>query len=126
MGKGDQKSKRGKINAGSYGNKRPRKSSSVKNIPVNVLDEDEKKAPKTKVRKEVGYPVDKSENAEVPKETKAKAADRPKADKVEETKEVKPKAVKSEETKETKPKAEKAEEPKEAEPKEIKAKKTEE
>lgn len=29
MGKGDQKSRRGKINAGSYGKKRPRKSVKV-------------------------------------------------------------------------------------------------
>ncbi|MBW8361980.1 MAG: 30S ribosomal protein THX [Kaistella sp.] len=72
MGKGDKKSKRGKINAGSYGKTRPRKSASVKNIPVTVLDEEEKKAPKTKVRKEVGYPTDKSENAEVAAEPKPK------------------------------------------------------
>lgn len=72
MGKGDKKSKRGKINAGSYGKTRLRKSASVKNIPVTVLDEDEKKAPKTKVRKEVGYPTDKSENAEVAADTKPK------------------------------------------------------
>lgn len=111
MGKGDQKSKRGKINAGSYGKKRPRKPSSVKNIPVNVLDEDDKKAPKTKVRKEVGYPADQSENAEMPKETKPKAAAKPKAEKADDKKEAKPKA----------PKAEKAEEPKE-----TKTKKTEE
>jgi len=78
MGKGDQKSKRGKISAGSYGNKRRRKSSSIKNIPVKVLDEDDTKASKTEVRKEVGYPVDKSENAEPEKETKAKAAAKPK------------------------------------------------
>ncbi|MBW8359458.1 MAG: 30S ribosomal protein THX [Weeksellaceae bacterium] len=73
MGKGDRKSKRGKIIAGSYGKKRLRKSPSVKNIPVTVLDEDDKKAPKTKVRKEVGYPTEKSENAEVATETKPKA-----------------------------------------------------
>ena len=98
MGKGDQKSKRGKINAGSYGKKRLRKSGSVKNIPVKVLDENDKKAPKTKVRKEVGYPVDKSENVEV--ETKPKAAAKPKAKKSEDKIEEKPKATKAKKTEE--------------------------
>lgn len=86
MGKGDQKSKRGKMIAGSYGKKRPRKPSSAKNIPVKVLDEDDKKAAKTKVRKEVGYPVDKSENADVKAETKTKAAAKPKTEKAEDKK----------------------------------------
>lgn len=132
MGKGDQKSKRGKITAGSYGKRRPKKSGSAKNIPVNVLDDEDKKAAKTKVRKEVGYPTDKSENADVKTEPKAKA--KPKAEK--ET-EAKPKAEKAADPK---PKAEKestktsaaakadkeTEEPKEAKPKAAKAKKTEE
>ena len=61
MGKGDKKSRKGKIIAGSYGKKRPRKDSSVNKIPVKVLDEDDKKASKEKVRKEVGYPTEKSE-----------------------------------------------------------------
>ena len=77
MGKGDQKSRRGKITAGSYGNKRPRKSKSVKSIPVNVLNEVEKKDSKVKVRKEVGYPTEKSENAEVTKKPKTQKADSP-------------------------------------------------
>ena len=75
MGKGDKKSKRGKIIAGSYGKKRPKKASSINHVPVTVLDEDDKKASKDKVRKEVGYPTGKSENAEVekkPKEEKSK------------------------------------------------------
>ena len=93
MGKGDQKSRRGKVTAGSYGKKRPRKSKSVKNIPVKVLNEDEKKDSKVKVRKEVGYPTEKSENAEMPTETK------PKAEKAE-TKEAKPKAAKTKKTEE--------------------------
>lgn len=71
MGKGDQKSRRGKVTAGSYGKKRPRKASSVKNIPVKVLDEDDKKKSKEKVRKEVGYPTDKSENLETEPKPKA-------------------------------------------------------
>ena len=99
MGKGDQKSRRGKVTAGSYGKKRPRKSSSVKNIPVKVLDEDEKKASKVKVRKEVGYPADKSENAEMPSEAKPKAAAKPKAEKSD-TNEDKPKAAKTKKTEE--------------------------
>lgn len=99
MGKGDQKSRRGKVTAGSYGKKRPRKSSSVKNIPVKVLDEDEKKASKVKVRKEVGYPADKSENAEMPSEAKPKAAAKSKAEKSD-TKEDKPKAAKTKKTEE--------------------------
>ncbi|MGZ5193703.1 MAG: 30S ribosomal protein THX [Kaistella sp.] len=99
MGKGDQKSRRGKVTAGSYGKKRPRKSSSVKNIPVKVLDEDDKKASKVKVRKEVGYPTDKSENAEMPSESKPKAAAKPKAEKTD-TKEDKPKAAKAKKTEE--------------------------
>lgn len=78
MGKGDKKTKRGKINQGSYGKTRPRRSVSVKAVPVNVLDEDDKKAPKSKVRKEVGYQTEPTQNAEVakkPKTPKADAAD---------------------------------------------------
>lgn len=89
MGKGDKKSKRGKITSGSYGKTRPRKSSSAKNIPVKVLDEDDKKTSKAKVRKEVGYPTEKSENAEV--ESKPKKAAKAKADDKKE-KEEKPEA----------------------------------
>ena len=48
MGKGDKKSRKGKVISGSYGNTRPRKSSSVANIPVKVLDEVDKKASKEK------------------------------------------------------------------------------
>lgn len=98
MGKGDKKSKKGKIIAGSYGKKRQRKSKSVVNIPVKVMDKDEKKAPVEKVRKEVGLPVDKSENATV--EKKPKAAAKPKAEKKEDTADVKPKAPKAKKTEE--------------------------
>ncbi|QFG54010.1 30S ribosomal protein THX [Chryseobacterium sp.] len=77
MGKGDKKSRRGKITAGSYGKRRKRKSGSVKNIPVNVLDADDSKSSKVKVRQDVGYPANESENANVendplPKATKDK------------------------------------------------------
>jgi ribosomal small subunit protein bTHX len=51
MGKGDKKSRKGKIIAGSYGNRRPRKASSSLIIPVKVLDKDDKKATKEKLRK---------------------------------------------------------------------------
>ncbi|SFJ00686.1 RPS31 30S ribosomal protein S31 [Kaistella treverensis] len=96
MGKGDQKSRRGKVTAGSYGKRRPRKSNSAKKIPVSVLDEDDKKAPREKVRKEVGYPSDKSENADVDKKPKAatkpktkaaEADDKPKVEKAKKTEE---------------------------------------
>ncbi len=90
MGKGDQKSKKGKIIAGSYGKKRPRKASTPNHIPVEVLDGDDKKASVEKVRKEVGYPSGKSENAEV--EKKPKTAAKPKEDKKAEVAETKPKA----------------------------------
>ncbi len=73
MGKGDQKSRRGKVTAGSFGKRRPRKSKSIKSIPVKVLNDEEKKDSKVKVRKEVGYPTGKSENAEVHSDTKQKA-----------------------------------------------------
>ena len=98
MGKGDQKSRKRKITAGSYGNKRPRKPSSAINIPVKVLNEEEKKASKEKVRKEVGYPTEKTENAEVDK--KPKAAAKPRTDKPSEEKEAKPKAAKTKKTEE--------------------------
>ena len=83
MGKGDQKSRRGKVTAGSFGKKRPRKSKSIKSIPVKVLNDEEKKDSKVKVRKEVGYPTEKSENAEVHSDTKQKAE--PKAKKTKKT-----------------------------------------
>ncbi len=89
MGKGDKKSKKGKIIAGSYGKKRPRKASTPNHIPVKVLDEDGKKVPIEKVRKEVGQPAGKSENAEL--EKKPKAAAKPKAEKKDDTAEAKPK-----------------------------------
>lgn len=77
MGKGDKKTKRGKITQGSYGKTRPKKSASVKTVPVKVLDEDEKKTPKARVRREVGYPTEKSENSEVTKKPKTQKADSP-------------------------------------------------
>lgn len=102
MGKGDKKSKKGKIIAGSYGIKRPRKASSVNHIPVKVLDEDDKKASKEKVKKEVAPSAEKTENADV--EKKPKAAAKPKVEKKEDTEEAKPKAEKPADEKEAKSK----------------------
>lgn len=82
MGKGDKKSRKGKIIAGSYGVKRPRKESSAMNVPVKVLDENDKKASKEKVKKEVGSPTEKTENAEVG--SKPKVVAKTKTDKKEE------------------------------------------
>ena len=82
MGKGDQKSKRGKIVAGSYGKKRPKKASR----PVVVKVEKTEKKPAAA------------------KETKPKAAAKPKVEKVSkadaEIKETKPKATKAKKTEE--------------------------
>lgn len=73
MGKGDQKSTRGKRNAGSYGKTRLRKKSSAKAIPVKVLDDNNHEAPKAAVRKKVGEQTDLTENAEIkPKKSAAK------------------------------------------------------
>ena len=73
MGKGDKKTKRGKITQGSYGKTRPKKTASAKSIPVKVMDEEEKKAPKATVRKKVGEQTEPTENAEVKKPAKSKA-----------------------------------------------------
>lgn len=110
MGKGDLKSKRGKITAGSYGKTRKRKSASIRHVEVNVLDKNNEKAEKTDVRKEVGFPVGESQNAEVksaPKEKATKpAAKKPetkaesKTAKPKETAEAKPKAAKPKKTEE--------------------------
>ena len=75
MGKGDQKSRRGKITAGSYGKKRPRKSSK----------------PAAAVVEKVEKPM---------KEAKPKAAPKAKAEKTEEPKEAKPKATNAKKTEE--------------------------
>ena len=80
MGKGDQKSRRGKINAGSYGKKRPRKSA---------------KAAPVKVKKAVKAPKVEAEKKEVkPKVTKPKVA---KAEVAEEKPKVKKTTKKTEE-----------------------------
>lgn len=98
MGKGDKKTTRGKRVAGSYGKTRPRKSSTSNVIPVKVLDEDDKKAPKAAVRKKVGEQTEPTENAEVKKAAKPKA----KAENSEEfsATEEKPKATRKKKTEE--------------------------
>lgn len=73
MGKGDKKSKRGKITAGSYGKRRPKRKTSAANIPVAVLNEDSEKSAKVKVRDEVGFPDGASQNAETKKKPTAKS-----------------------------------------------------
>ena len=89
MGKGDKKSRRGKITAGSYGVTRPRKKASALEVPVKVMDADEEKAPKTKVRQQVGEQTEPTDNAEVSKKTKATKAESP---------EEKPKATRKKKT----------------------------
>lgn len=73
MGKGDQKSRKGKITAGSYGNSRPKKPS----VKAYVATEEK--------------PV---------KEAKPKATTKAKTEKGEETKEAKPKVAKAKKTEE--------------------------
>lgn len=114
MGKGDKKSKRGKIVTGSYGKKRPRKATSVDKIPVKVLDEDSKKTAKEKVKKEVGIPTEKTANATIDKKPKTVA--KPK-EKEEKTAEVKPKVAKA--------KVEKKDDTEDTSTKSAKTKKTE-
>lgn len=69
MGKGDQKTRRGKIFAGSYGKNR-KKNSSVIAIPVKVLEDDhalkEKDTPKNMASKT------ENANIEKPKTTRKK------------------------------------------------------
>lgn len=66
MGKGDKKSKRGKIVAGSYGKKRPRKRSKPL---AEVVVKAEKPAKSTKPKAE---PKPKTEKSDVVKEKKPK------------------------------------------------------
>ena len=51
MGKGDQKSRRGKITAGSYGKRRPRKSSNSVAVAEKPVKVKAKAEPKAKVAK---------------------------------------------------------------------------
>jgi len=74
MGKGDKKTKRGKITRGSYGNKRPRKTSVSYVAPAKPA----KKAVKKEeiVEKEVKTPVKpKAEKKPTAKKTTAKKAE---------------------------------------------------
>lgn len=73
MGKGDKKTRRGKINQGSYGKTRPKNKKSVAVIPVKVLDEKEEKAPKAVVEKKVAKPKTTKPKEDVAGEEKPKA-----------------------------------------------------
>lgn len=64
MGKGDKKTKRGKITAGSYGKSRLRRKTSASSLPVKVLDNNEEPAPKSRVRRKVGEQTEPTQNAE--------------------------------------------------------------
>ncbi len=77
MGKGDKKTKRGKITQGSYGKTRPRKASK----PATTVEKP------AKVKEEKAEP-------------KPKATPKAKAEKPEETAEEKPKATKKKKTEE--------------------------
>ena len=66
MGKGDQKSRRGKITAGSYGKRRPRKSSNpvvVDEKPVKAKAETKAKVAKPKAEKKVEAEVEEKPKA---------------------------------------------------------------
>lgn len=66
MGKGDQKSRKGKISAGSFGKSRTKNKNgkSAASIPVRVLDDHDATVSKEQMRKSVGFPDEPTENAE--------------------------------------------------------------
>ncbi len=54
MGKGDQKTRRGKVTAGSYGKTRPKKSAKAKLVAAAVVEKPKKEtAPKAEKPKKV-------------------------------------------------------------------------
>lgn len=54
MGKGDQKTRRGKVTAGSYGKTRPKKSAKAKLVAATVVEKPKKEtAPKAEKPKKV-------------------------------------------------------------------------
>lgn len=72
MGKGDQKTRRGKINAGSYGKSRPKKSASAKVAVAPKVEKPKKEsAPKVEKPKKVAKPKAES-TEEKPKTTRKK------------------------------------------------------
>lgn len=79
MGKGDKKSRRGKIHIGSHGVSRPKKSAKA-GIPVvqAAVEEKPKKPAKAKVEKPVETPV--AEVQPKPKKTTKKAAEKEKSE----------------------------------------------
>ena len=71
MGKGDQKTRRGKVNAGSYGKTRPRKSGTAKVVTPKVEKPKKELAPKAEKPKKVAKPVEEVAE-EKPKTTRKK------------------------------------------------------
>ena len=63
MGKGDKKSKRGKISQGSYGKSRTKKRTSVAAILVRVLGDQDELVSRVKVEKKLPAQTNKTENA---------------------------------------------------------------
>ncbi len=86
MGKGDQKSRRGKITAGSYGKRRPRKAgksaTTVATMEKPVKEAKPKAAPKPKAEKPVEAKAEKT-----PKAAAEAAESKPKATKSKKTEE---------------------------------------
>lgn len=74
MGKGDKKTKRGKINIGSYGVTRPRKKKKSVATPVEKVEKKEKPAKKEAAIKE------EKPKAEKPKASKKAAAKKKEAE----------------------------------------------
>lgn len=68
MGKGDKKTKRGKITLGTYGVTRPRKKKKKANKPIEIV---EKEKP---AKKKAATPKVQKSNAEKPKTPKKAAA----------------------------------------------------
>ena len=72
MGKGDQKTRRGKVTAGSYGKTRPKKSAKAKLVAATVVEKPKKQtAPKAEKPKKVAKPEEKVAE-EKPKTTRKK------------------------------------------------------
>lgn len=70
MGKGDKKTRKGKITQGSYGKTRPRKSGTAKVVAPKVEKPKKEVAPKAEKPKKVAKPVEVVE--EKPKTTRKK------------------------------------------------------
>lgn len=72
MGKGDQKTRRGKVTAGSYGKSRPKKAKTTKVVAAPKVEKPKKEvAPKAEKPKKVAKPVEEVAE-EKPKTTRKK------------------------------------------------------